>query len=397
MACCCIRLALRVLLTYLARQMALTLGKSINLALDDFNLFPPIDTAISRKRTTTLPSPRGEFDKPNSFTARLMEYRLHAKLPRIIALEAEGPFPKSFTKVDKLHQEAMDFIENLPPTYRFENPDTSHDAEFTYLPAQREYLCIVTWLFVLLLHRTYLFSNSKSRTEVVKASINILRSVHRAVRYLRPNQRRFFALSHFGVEASVSALAILIAYPRENTLLLPQALRLVKETCGRFTEMRDSNGFAGPGVDIIRPLLTRAEKVHPNLALGNGQILNGQTAMRQTTSAPIPNHPSAPETSWDGDPVGSDSYNMQPASSEPPPLPIDDIDYGCLAVPLHPTADMLYNDLSPAGGQHPIAQDTVAGSSTGNGLIGVDSDEIPQQFTGTFGQHSFWNFVNEGL
>ena len=394
-----IKLTLQAVLTF-SRQMALTLGKSINLALDDFNLFPPTDTAISNKRTTTLPSPRGEFDEPNSFTARLIEYRLHVNLPRIIALEAEGPFPKSFAKVDKLHQEALDFIENLPPIYRFENPDTSYDAKFTYLPAQRGNLCIMTWLFVLLLHRTYLFSSSRSRTEIVKASINILHALQRNVYHLPPNQRRLFALSFFGVEASISALAILTAYPRENAVLLPQALRLVKETYERFKSMRDSNGFAGPGADVILPLLIRAEGVHPNAASGTSQILGSQIVMQQNAPNQISDKSSASRTSWDGDPTGNGFYNVQSASFELPLLPLDsfdEIDYGCLAVPLHPTADMLYDGLSPVRDQYATAQGNTSGSSTENRFGGTDQGGIPRQFTGTFGQHFFWNFVNEGL
>ncbi|KAF2092479.1 hypothetical protein NA57DRAFT_12405, partial [Rhizodiscina lignyota] len=201
-------------------QMAMILGKSINLSLGDFHIIPPVDTAIPKNRTTSLPFARRDLEKPNSFTARLLEYRLQVHLPRIIALEADGPFPKDYTKVEKLHQEALDYIDSLPPIYRFENPDTSFDAECQWLPAQREFLCTVTWLFVLLLHRPYIFSIARSRTEIVKASIEMLSAQQRILYRLRPNQYRFFILSFISVEASISLLAVFIAYPSENKALL---------------------------------------------------------------------------------------------------------------------------------------------------------------------------------
>ena len=252
----------------------MTLGKSINLALSDFKIFPPIDTAISRERSTTIPFARTDYDKPNSFTARLIEYRLQKDMPKIIALEPEGPFPKDFTKVDKLHQEALDYLNSLPAMYRPVNPNTSFDAECPWLPGQREYLQTVSWLFILLLHRPYLFSAAKSRTAIMKASIEILASQQRMLQHLRPNQGRMFALSFFSVEASVSALAVLIAFPRENHELLAEAFARVRETTVRLDTIRNMSGFAGPGADVIRILHCRAEKVHFRTLLKIGQGLS---------------------------------------------------------------------------------------------------------------------------
>lgn len=412
--------------------MAMVLGKPMNINLRDCMICPPVDARVTEDPQITPPFPRAELDRPSEFTVRLIEYRLQIYLPRVRELETEGPFPKDYTRVQWLHQEALSYIDTLPAIYRFDNPDTSFDLACPWLPAQREYLCTATWYFVLALHKPYTFTIPESRKEIMRSGITMLKAQQRYFEYLKEHHYKLFVLTYLTVEAAVSMLAVLIAYPDDNGEAGKEAFNCIRQSLARLrTIHKRKNALAGMGADVIQVLLNRVEtaKIFPVSGLENTTII--------LNSSPESNSPAASNsiiTQDSSPPVNADGgYSYSAASSffdsgslnaqgttfngadlcpvsqqdESPEesllsevnnsMDISGADTGYLFAPLQPTADLMYRDLAPAFNVDPISMQDPNLQILGQGFDSASVEELQQQFTGDFAENSFWSFMNQGL
>ena len=373
--------------------MGMVLGKPLNFKTNDYTIIPPTDCEIPRNRTSAAPFQRTEYDKPNTFSVRLLEYHIHKYLPRVRELETEGPHPRDYGKVERLHQMAVDYITTMPPTYRCHNPDTSYDEEFPMLASQREFLCATVWLFVLMLHRPYIFSISTSRTEILKAGIHMLNAQQRFFLTLKPHHYRMFTLAYLSVEPCVSMLAVLIAFPRENADLVVEAFRCTRESLSRLNTIRSTNRVAGQGADVIHNLLLRAEKNRPppatcSKSTSPSEGRSSEPFMTPSSHSAVPFYPTAeppplfiPDASL-GDVSDWDMQFQQTASTAV------GSDYAFDATTFRPVADLTYHDLALA-----MSEEGFSAAESGSDRVSL---EMPQQFRGDFSEGSFWTFVNGG-
>ena len=375
--------------------MGMVLGKSLNFKASDCAIIPPTDCEIPTNRTSTAPFQRAVYDQPNHFTVRLLEYQIHKYIPQVRELEMEGPYPRNHGKVERLHQMAFDFIATLPACFRFENPDTTFDEECPMLASQRDFLCATVWLFVLMLHRPYIFSVAKSRSEIMRAGIQMLHAQQRFFLILQPHQYKMFSLAYLSVEPCVSMLASLIAFPYENAEMAHEAFQRIKQTLQRLKKIRGTNKVAAQGADVIQNLLLRAEKNRPlsspsakletppseDLSLGLFPIpgSHGANAFYSLTQQPPL---FASDTSFEG------MSDWNPQFEQPAPTAaLSSPDYSLDAMTFRPVADLTYNDLAISASEEAM--------SASNGSDRMMND-IPPQFQGNFGEGSFWNFVNAG-
>jgi hypothetical protein len=375
--------------------MGMVLGKPLNFKPNDYTIIPPTDCEIPRNRTSTAPFQRAEDDKPNTFTVRLLEYHIHKYLPQVRELEAQGPYPRDYGKVERLHQIALDYIASVPATFRFENPDTSYDGQCPHLASQREFLCATVWLFILMLHRPYIFSIAKSRTEILKSGIEMLNAQQRFFLTLEQHHYRMFTLAYLSVEPCVSMLAVLIAFPGENADLVAEAFRCIKESLARLNMIRRTNRVAGQGADVIHNLLLRAEKNRPSPSLASKSSSSpsdgrsSELLMTPSSHGVGPFYPVAeqpPLFTNNATFAEMPDWNMQfqQTSSAAPPVSSE---YAFDDTTFRPVADLTYNDLALA-----MSEEGFSGESGSERM----SNEMPQQFRGDFGEGSFWSFVNRG-
>ncbi|KAJ9607904.1 hypothetical protein H2200_007983 [Cladophialophora chaetospira] len=376
-------------------QMGMVLGKPLNFKVNDYIIIPPTDCEIPRNRKSTAPFERTEYDKPNTFSVRLLEYHIHKYLPQVRQLETEGPHPRDYGKVEHLHQMALDYIATMPSVYRCQNPDTSYDEECPRLESQREFLCATVWLFILILHRPYIFSIAKSRIEILQAGIQMLNAQQRLFLTLKPHHYRMFTLAYLSVEPCVSMLAVLIAFPHENAGLVAEAFRCLKESLSRLNTIRSTNRVAGQGADVINNLILRAEKNRPLPASGSKSTSPSEGRSSESFMTPS-SHGAGPFYRMADQPssfvpdasLGEMSdWNMpfQPTSFTGP---IADSGYTFDATPFRPVADLTYNDLAL------VMSDEGFGAA--ENVSNRVSIEMPQQFRGDFSEGSFWTFVNGG-
>jgi hypothetical protein len=375
--------------------MGMVLGKPFNLKMADITVVPPADCEIPYHRHSTAPFQRTIYDRPNSFTVRLLEYHILKHLPRIRELEAEGPYPLDYGKVEHIHQLALDYIATIPAIYRFRNADTSFDDQCPMLASQRLNFRTIVYLFVLLLHRPYIFSISKSRTEIMKAGIHCLQSQHMFFATLKENQYPMFTLVYFTVEPCISMLAVLISFPHDSLQVIPEAFRCIRESIARLNKIRSSNKAAGQGADIIQNLLLRAEKKHPSMspvAISARSITNRRPSMHQQANLSANGATSRSGMStglpfdigsvWGGTGVWPTSFSEPVTTAS-----MNGMDYAFDTTPFRPTADLVYNDVGIA-----LPEDALSM----NDGSGISSDGLPHQFQGGFGEGSFWNYVNSG-
>lgn len=150
----------------------------------------PVDALPPKDRSKTPVVPRSESDPPTPLTRALWAYETMVILRDILDLEKEGPCPKSFNKVDHIHEELVNLAERTPPYFRLENPDTTFDEhpDCYWVPLVRATLPQLMSFNFMALHRPYIFTRAKSRTEALKASLAMLHAQRMHFASLKPQQ-----------------------------------------------------------------------------------------------------------------------------------------------------------------------------------------------------------------
>ena len=159
------------------RHMACVLGRPTTTDLGVEPPTLPVDVPDPGDRYCTTPVlPRSEDDPPTPLTRAIWSYHLMRPLKDILELEKEGPCPGDFARVDRIHDELLALDASTPACFRLENPDTRFDSlpECDWLPLARVVLPQLPSFQLMALHRPYIFTRPKSRTEALKASLDML-------------------------------------------------------------------------------------------------------------------------------------------------------------------------------------------------------------------------------
>lgn len=169
--------------------MSVVLGRPI--AIDaSIKPTPPIDAPIPRDRSKTPVLPRGPDDPPTPLTRALWAFESMLPLRDIVAMEKDGPHPRSFARLEQLHQELVDLEDRTPAYFRRENPDTRFDhlPGCQWLrPARATLPQLISFNFMAL-HRPYIFTRPQSRREALKACLSMLAMQRSHFAMLQPRQ-----------------------------------------------------------------------------------------------------------------------------------------------------------------------------------------------------------------
>ncbi|KAH6656214.1 hypothetical protein BKA67DRAFT_148443 [Truncatella angustata] len=403
----------------------------------------PVDAPIPVNRRKTPIFPRGENDPPTPLSRALWSFEIMRPLREILDLEKEGPFPKDFSKVEKLHQELLELQEQTPPEFRLENPDTRFDhlPECAWLRFARPTLPQLISFNFMALHRPYIFTRADSRHKALKASLDMLEAQSIHFKALSPQQYKTFSLFFGTFDAIVMMASIYILFPKEHPELLSNALQHFLWGVERFEAMATRNRLAAAALGVLNAIYIRLKK-----AIGHGFLnracprsftcpqdcprteeLNGgdgtdsdrQTTLSDTSPNNSHHHPSVASTSVCSAIQPSESgasVNTVTTSTGTGLTPGADIfaspdwsfptnfDFGSLP-PMYPMGDVAYNDLTGiredgfiAGAgipsQWPCAVDAnLLGS--GMGAVTNDQGEVGYNFGGEFGNDTIWNLLNQ--
>lgn len=313
------------------------------MAHQEWTIVIPLDTDIPMDRSLTIPQERQPHEKPNQFTQRLVEFRLHSKLPELKAVHAQGgPYPKEY--MEKLQQDFYKNIDAASPQFCFEGADRTWDRECPWLKPQREYVQSTTWLILVVAHRPYIFSVPQCRTEVLKAGIKVLQAQERNYRCLGKEFWKLFTLAFVTLEAATAIMAVLIAFPAENGDLIPAALFQVRESIARLKVIGDTNHFAVPAAEVLQSLMSRVEGM---------DALTGwfARATSVTDDTAIQNYPAQYQTqgsSFDFNSYGEVPTVAFPQSGASNSSPNFDVNFGGVVDTFAPTSNMVDGDLTTA-------------------------------------------------
>ena len=138
----------------------------------------PTDAPAPSDRSKTPIVPRNpEKDSPTPLTRALWIHELASPLRDIQDLEQEGPYPKDFSRIDRLHQKIMTLNDSKPAIFRLENADTRWDSDpnvIQWIHGTRYYFHMLHEFSLLALHRPYVFHRKESRAEALRASLAML-------------------------------------------------------------------------------------------------------------------------------------------------------------------------------------------------------------------------------
>lgn len=245
-------------------QMGIILGRPVTVDLSA-HLAMPIDCILPKtyaERSTMAVQPRSEHDPPTPLSRVVWAYDAIKPLRRILELEKEGPCPRNFARVDEIHEELVDIESRTPPFFRLENPDTRFDnlPGCDWLRSVRATMPQIPIFNFMALHRQYIFTRPKSRTEALKACIRMLQVQRVHFASLRPQQYKTFSL-FFGTFDSLVLLAtIYILFPKEHHDLLPEAIQHYRWSTERFEIMKEHYGLARSALSVLHANYARMRK-----------------------------------------------------------------------------------------------------------------------------------------
>lgn len=417
-------------------HMALVLGRPTSMDKTDVNVTFPIDTPSTKNHRRTAPLPRSESDPPAPLTILINNAKFILVLHDILALHKEGVHPKDYTKVERLHQEIVKRLEQMHPALRSKSPDTTFDEcpDCKWLPAARQILASQGSFLIMALHKPYVFTNSNSRHEALKAGLTILRAQRCLFLNLQARHYKLFSIVLSTFDAVVLVSAIFILHPTENLPYLSDALQHFEWTMERFELVSSRNQLAKTALGVLQAVHVRLQKAlerySVKMSLMASQVGNTQTALPrlQSLESPASNsssngfvstpdvpeslrssmsttpfHPSSTSSRGMSDYSANSANTASNSSDVIPPIAPSESEWGGLPsgftpdfsqnfdfsgmAPLQPMHDLLYNDLVGM-------TDDPTPAVAANAQTFYDTC-APWQFEGEFTDDSFWNFMNQ--
>lgn len=234
--------------------MALVLGRPMMIGNFDCDTQLPIDCDIPDVPSSTVPMSfsNNPENRPTSLSASLVRYTISSKVHLIRELRLDTPYPRNYHMVGVLHQQALAILDNTKPVLRHQNPDTSWDSQYPYLPQQREELLTIVFTFLTALHRPHISAHVESRRAVLKAGIVVLDSQQRLFDLTRTHHHMLCHLSFYTVDAAILLSVIIALYPQQMLEDSDNIHRALQQAIVRLSMMASVNPTAKSGLDVIQ-------------------------------------------------------------------------------------------------------------------------------------------------
>ncbi|TWU78752.1 hypothetical protein ED733_006702 [Metarhizium rileyi] len=400
-------------------NMSLILGRPGT--VDWRHSFPslPVDAAapVDRSRSPIIPR-NAENDPPTPLTRALWLHELCLPLRDIQDLEREGPYPKDFSRVDRLHQKIMSIHNSTPSMFRLRDPDTRWDSDpevGVWIGGSRYYGHLVHGFSLMALHRPYLFHRKESRVEALRASLTMLDMQRSMFGGLSSTSWRNFMLFFGTFDAIVLIASIYILFPHDHSEHKHLSVQHIHWAVERFAAMQHRNPLARAAQGVLRVILgkfTRAlgHSASPSKAsqtLGSVRDMSDKTTASVSGKAGTNSAVSLPASSharectgqggFEGEDVGNPGLDMpgetwlSPSEWGVAPDSLSNI------MPLFATSDLIYNDLSavqPGGGVMAAAAEEEEEEEEEE--MGIGAGGVSQwQFGGDIADGTLWQVLNQ--
>lgn len=348
-------------------HMAVVLGRPIATSpqMDMFTF--PADNNDRRKGIFS--NWRTETDAPRPFDIILAGYNVAYKYwPKIHQIVNDGARPEDYPAVEEIHATVLQNLQDLPSWCRLENPNPKFDQVpgCQWLPGARAGLSSLVHLVLLTLHRPYIFSFTKSRTEALKAGLIILHIQEQIAQLSEPRHNKVFTPVYASFDAMVLIAAIYIAHPHQNREYLEEAVQRLESGMQRLCVMEQYNPTAKGVLGVVRALFHRFRyRLGTPMAAGEPSTYTNSLG-----------------------PVSSENQSTGDGAHFSNTLPLD-LSFDTITPP-HPVHDFFYENLSSNQAPAVDASEAFLPDLTVPDLA-VDG----LNFEGTYSEISFWNVMNE--
>lgn len=306
---------------------------------------------------------RTETDPPRPFDIILAGYNVAYRYFREIhQLERNGAEFQDYAIVERIHAAVKENLELLPSWCRLENPNTKFDQTCgcQWLAVAREGLFSLIHLVLLALHRPYIFSVTKSRTEALRSGIFILHAQERLFRQLEPHQCKVFNPVYASFDAIVLVAAIYVAFPNQNHERRAECVQVVERAVQRLGFISQFNRMAKSAHGVAWSLCHRLKQ----------RLDTSKTAEAVGTISS--------SSEWISPSSYSDFSNGAPLE-----LSFDAV------LPPHPTHDLFYDHVSSTPIPFVDTLDDLL-------LDPINTNTRDSwNFEGTFSDTSFWSLMND--
>ncbi|KAK9239825.1 hypothetical protein V1525DRAFT_338482 [Lipomyces kononenkoae] len=342
-------------------HMAVVLGRPIATDLQIDRFARTIDDHETRRQLFS--HWQTETDPPRPFDIILAGYNVaYQYFQEIHQLELNGAKAQDYAIVERIHAAVKKNLELLPSWCYLENPNTMFDQTCgcQWLPAARESLSSLIHLVLLALHRPYIFSVAKSRTEALTAGIAILRAQERLVQQSEPHQCKVFNPVYASFDAIVLIAAIYIAFPNHDSERRAECVQVVETGVHRLGFIGQFNRMAKSAHGVASSLCHRLKQRLDITEIAETVGTNSSSSERISPKS-----------------------HRDPFNETPLDLSFDAV------LPPHPTHDLFYDRVSST--QVPVVDtlddlllDYQSMSTTGG-----------WNFEGNFSDTSFWSLMND--
>ncbi|KAE8450529.1 hypothetical protein EG329_006260 [Mollisiaceae sp. DMI_Dod_QoI] len=272
-------------------HMSSMLGRPRMINVNDCDIQIPIDCNFADDPSVVVPTAirtGGENETPSIFSGHLFRYSIANLIHEVKASGANRRNPKDYNAIQSLHEKAVALMDGLPAFLRFQNPDTSWDTRFTWIPRQREQALNAGTSFLLALHRPHIHTSPKSRKAAIQAAITILDSQQRTFETTKPYQYKFFGLAFFTIDAGFFLSSTTIMYPSTDREFSRKVDVCLQQGIKRLELLENHNAIAGSSLKLLRhcyQLLQEAASSRENIALSTEPVHEGPETIDQPTES----------------------------------------------------------------------------------------------------------------
>lgn len=234
--------------------MAMILGRPRMIHRDDCDAKPPLGCGIPKNPSTAIPLAVRPDETPGVIpvSASLFKYAIACKVHDMRAIKFDRPHPKTYSTVQRIHENVNSMMEDLLPAIRPDCPDTTWDLELPYLPQLREELKAMANLFIVNLHRPHIISHTESRKSALQAAITTLDSQLRSFTQTNPQQYHLFGVAFYLVDASFLLSIISTLYPPENSETRQNIDTSLSRSLDSLSILKSHNLVAKAGFGLVQ-------------------------------------------------------------------------------------------------------------------------------------------------
>lgn len=231
--------------------MAWVLGRPRSIHAADCTITPPIDCDIPNDPRRRVPHPASSNEKPSSYSVQLFYYLLSLKAHEMLTSGANRQHLRDYSLIQTMHDQIVALLGTLPPTVRPDNPDTSFDKQYPYLPRQRQGISSIVQAFLMALHRPHMKEHESSRRAAIGAALDCLEAQQMLFELLNEQHYKIYLLSSYTIEPSIFLSATALGSPAPDHATMERIMIALRKGIERLTQLSKRSAMAKSGLHIL--------------------------------------------------------------------------------------------------------------------------------------------------